>query len=150
MLWFCQFSQFSRVQLCDPMDCSMPGFPVLHQLPELAQTHVPQFGDTSQPSHPLSLPSPAFNLSQHQGPFQWASSLHLVAKVLEFQLQHQSLPMNIQDWFPLGLTGLISLQTLKSLLQHCNSKASVLWHSAFFMVLLSHPYVTTGKNYRFD
>ena len=64
---------------------------VLHQLPELAQTHVPQVSDATQPSHPLSSPSPpAFNLSQHQGLFQWVSSLHQVAKVLEFQLQHQS------------------------------------------------------------
>ena len=65
-----------------------------------------------QPSHPLMSPSPpAFNLSQHQGLFQWVSSSHWVAKVLEFQLQHQSLQMNIQDWFPLGLTGWISLQS---------------------------------------
>ena len=61
----------SCLTLCEPVDCSMPGFPVLHQLPELAQTHVHQVGDAIQPSHPLSLPSPpAFNLSQHQGPFQ--------------------------------------------------------------------------------
>ena len=85
-----QFTQ-SCLTLCDPMDCSMPGFPVHHQLPELAQTHVHQVGDTIQPSHPLSSPSPpAFNLSQHQGPFQRVSSSHQVAKVLEFQLQHQS------------------------------------------------------------
>ena len=77
--------------LCDPMDCRTPGFPVHHQLLELAQTHVHQVGDAIQPSHPLSSPSrPAFNLSQHQGLFQWVSSLHQVAKVLEFQLQHQS------------------------------------------------------------
>ena len=72
------------------MDCSMPGFPVHHQLPELAQTHVHWVGDTIHPSHRLSSPSPAFNLSQHQGLFQWVSSLYQVAKVLEFQLQHQS------------------------------------------------------------
>jgi len=77
--------------LCDPMDCSSPDFPVHHQLPELTQTHVHWIGDTIQPSHPLSAPSPpTFNLSQHQGLFQWVSSLHQVAKVLEFQLQHQS------------------------------------------------------------
>ena len=77
--------------LCDPMDCSTPGFPVLHYLPELGQTHVHWVSDTIQQSHPLSSPSPsAFNLPQHQGLFQWVSSLHLVAKVLEFQLQHQS------------------------------------------------------------
>ena len=79
------------------MDCSMPGFPVHHQLPELAQTLVHLADDAIQPSHPLSSPSPpTFNLSQHQGLFQGVSYLHQVAKVLEFQLQHQSLPMNIQ------------------------------------------------------
>ena len=77
--------------LCDPVDCSMPGFPVYHQLMELAQTHVHCFSDAIQTSHPLLTPSPpTFNLSQHQGLFQWVSSLHQVAKVLEFQLQHQS------------------------------------------------------------
>ena len=88
--------QFSSVTqscpaLCDPMDCSTPGFPVHHQLPELVQTHVHRVGDAIQPSHPLSSPSPpAFNLSQHQGLFQWVSSSHQVAKILEFQLQCQS------------------------------------------------------------
>ena len=77
--------------LCDFMDCSTPGLPVHHQFPELTQTHVHRIGDAIQPSHPLSSPSPpAFNLSQHQGLFQWVSSSHQVAKVLEFQLQHQS------------------------------------------------------------
>ena len=77
--------------LCDPMDCSMPGLPVHHQLPELAQTPVHLVGNAIQPSHPLSSPfPPAFNLSQHQGLSQWVSSSHQVAKVLEFQLQHQS------------------------------------------------------------
>ena len=89
--------QFSSVQLlshfwlCDPMDCSTPSFPVYHQLPELTQTHVHWVSDTIQASHPLlSTSPPAFNLSQHQGLFQWVSSSHQVAKVLEFQLQHQS------------------------------------------------------------
>ena len=77
--------------LSDSMDCSTPGFPVHRQLPEFAQTHVHWVGDAIQPSHPLSSPSPpAFSLSQHQGLFQGVSSLHQVAKVLEFQLQHQS------------------------------------------------------------
>ena len=109
-----QFSKLlNRVHLCDPMDCSTPSFPVRHQLLELAQTHVHWVSDAIQPSHPLLSPSsPAFNLSQHQGLFQWFSSSHQVAKVLEFQLQHQSFQwMNIQDWFPLGWTGLISLQS---------------------------------------
>ena len=81
----------SHVWLCDPMDCSTPGLPVHHRLPELTQTHVHQVGDAIQPSHPLSSPSPpAFNLSQYQGLFKWVSSSHQVAKVLESQLQHQS------------------------------------------------------------
>jgi len=88
-----QLVQFSHSVMSNslwPMDCSMPGFPVCHQLPELTQTHVHRVGDAIQPSHPLSSPSPAFNLSQHQGLIQWVSSLHQVAKILELQLQHQS------------------------------------------------------------
>ena len=81
----------SYLTLCDPMDCSMPGFPAHHQLPEFAQTHVPCVSDAIQPSHPRSSPSlPTFNLSQHQGLFTRVSCLHQVATVLEFQLQHQS------------------------------------------------------------
>ena len=80
--------------LCNPMDCSTAGFPVLHYLLELAQTHVHCVSDAIQPSHPLSAPSPpAFRLSQHQGLFQWVSSLHQIAKVLELQFQHQSLQL---------------------------------------------------------
>ena len=86
---FSSVQSFSRAQLCDPMDCSMPDFPVLHQLPEFAQTRVHQVGDTIQPSYPLSSPSPSFNPSQHQGLFQGVSSSHQVANVLEFQFQHQ-------------------------------------------------------------
>ena len=96
-IWSCQvFSsvQFSRSVVsnsCDPMNHSTPGLPVHHQLLEFSQTHVHQVGDAIHPSHPLSSPShPALNLSQHQGLLQWVSSLHQVAKVLEFQLQHQS------------------------------------------------------------
>ena len=76
--------------LCDLMDCSTPGFPGIYHLLELAQTHVHWVGDSIQPSRPLLSPSPAFCLSQHQGLFQWVGSSHQVAKVLEFQLQHQS------------------------------------------------------------
>ena len=77
--------------LCDPMDCSTPSFPVHHQLPELAQTHLHRVADTTQPSHlPLSPSPPAFNLSQHQGLLSGISSSHQVVKVLQFQLQHQS------------------------------------------------------------
>ena len=109
------YFQFSSVaQSCptlwDPMNCSMPGFPVHHQLPELTQTHAHRVSDAIQPSHPLLSPSPAFSLSQHQGLFKWVSSSHQVAKVLVLQLQHQ-FPMNIQDWFPLGWTCWISLQS---------------------------------------
>ena len=89
-LQFSLVAQSSPI-LCDPMDCSTPGFPVLHQLLELTQTHVQWVSDAIQPSHPLSSPSPpAFNLSQQQGLFTWVSSSHQVAEVLEFQLQHQS------------------------------------------------------------
>ena len=91
--WACTLSSVAQLCLilCDPVDCSTPGLPVHHQLPEFTQTHVHWVGDAIQPSHPLSPPSPpAFNLSQHQGLFQWVSSLCQVAKVLEFQLQHQS------------------------------------------------------------
>ena len=91
-----QFSQFSSVAqlcptLCNPMHCSMPGFPVYHQLPELTQIHVHRVSDAIQPSHPLSSPSlPTFNLFRHQGLFQGVSSSHQVAKVLGLQLQYQS------------------------------------------------------------
>ena len=88
-----QFSSVTQscLTLCNPMNRSMPGLAVHHQLPESTQTHVHWVGDAIQPSHPLSSPSPpALNLSQHQDLFQWVSSLHQVAKVLEFQLQHQS------------------------------------------------------------
>ena len=133
---------------CDPMDCSMPVFPIHHQLPELTQIHAHWVGDAIQPFHPLSSPSPpAFNLSQHQGLFKWVSSLHQVAKVLEFQLQHQSFQWYSalisfrMDWLDL----LVVQGTLKSLLQHHSSKASVLQCSVFFIAQLPHPHTTTGK-----
>ena len=89
-LEFSSVQSLIRIWLCDPMDHSTPGLPVHHQLPEFTQTHVHQVGDTIQPSHPLSFPSPpALNLSQHQGLFHWVSSSHQVAKELEFQLQLQ-------------------------------------------------------------
>ena len=92
--WVCpRFSSVAQscLTLCNPMNHSMPGLPVHHQLPEFTQTHVHRVGDAIQPSHPLSSPSPAApNPSQHQGLFKWVNSLHEVAKVLEFQLQHQS------------------------------------------------------------
>ena len=92
-----------------PMDYSTPGFPVLHYLLEFVQTHVHWIDDAIQPSQPLSRPSlSALNLSQHQGLFQWSNSLYQVSKASG---SSSVPPMNIQDWFPLGMTGLISLQS---------------------------------------
>ena len=94
----------SCLTLCIPKNFSTPGFPVLHYLPEFAQTHVHWVSNIIQPSDPLSAPSPlALNLSQHQGLFQWVSSSQQVAKLLELQLSALVLPMNIQDGFPLGV-----------------------------------------------
>ena len=109
-----QFSSVAQLcpTLCDPMNCSTPGLPVHHQLPEFTQTHVHWVGDAIQPSHPVSSPSPpAPNPSQHQGLFQWVNSLHEVAKVLGFSASASVLPMNTQDWSLLGWTGWISLQS---------------------------------------
>ena len=93
-----QFSSVAQscLTICNLMDYSTPGLPVHHQLPEFTQTHVYWVGDMIQPTHPLSSPSPpAHNLSKHQGLFKWVSSSHQVAKILEFQLQHQS-----SQWTP--------------------------------------------------
>ena len=129
------------------MDCSRSGLPVHHQLPEFTQTNTHRVGDAIKPSHPLSSPSPpTFNLLQHQGLFKWVSSSHQVAKVLEFQLQYQSFQWTPRtglfrmDWFDL----LVAQGTLKSLLQHHSSKASVLRCSAFFIV----PLITMYKDFR--
>ena len=130
------------------MNCSTPGLPAHHQLPEFTQTHVHRVSDAIQPSHPLSSPSPpATNPSQHQSLFQWVNSSYEVAKVLGFQLmispsnEHPGLISFRMDWLDL-----LAVQgALKSLLQHHSSKASILRHSAFFTVQLSHPYLTTGK-----
>ena len=139
----CSVTQLCRT-LCNP--CSTPGYPVLHYLPESAQIHVPWVDDAMQTSHPLlPLSPPALNLSQHQTLFQRVSSLHQMAKILA--LQHQSfqwisglISFRI-DWFDL-----LAVQgTLKRFLQHHNSKASILRHSAFFIVQISHPYMVTGK-----
>ena len=104
---FSSVQSLSRVQLCNPIDCSTPGLPVHHQLPEFTQTHVHWVSDTIRPSHPLTSPSPpAFNLSQHQGLFRWVSSPHQVAKVLEFLLQHQSFQWTLRtDLLWGGLVG---------------------------------------------
>ena len=130
------------------MNCRMPGLPVHHQLPESTQTHVHQVGDAIQPSHPLSSPSPpALNLSQHRvfsnesalyirWPKYWSFSFNITPSN-----EHPGLISFRMDWLDL-----LAVQgTLKSLLQHHSSKASILLHSAFFIVQLSHPYMTTGK-----
>ena len=106
---FSSVQSLSCVRLCEPMNPSTPGLPVYHQLPVLTQTHVHWVGDAIQPFHPLSSPSPpALNLSQHQGLFKWVSSSYQVAKV---SASTSVLPMNTKDWFPLGWTGLIFLQS---------------------------------------
>ena len=141
MIWFSSLMpeidhsvQFSSVSqscqtLCDPTDCSMPGFPVHHQFPELAQTDVHRVSDDIQPSYPLSSPSlPAFSLSQHQGFFQWVSSSHQVGKILDFQLQHQSFQWIFRtNFLRMDWLDLLAVQgTLKSLLQYHSSKAKCL------------------------
>ena len=128
------------------MDCSTPGLSV--QLPEPSQNHVHCMGDAIQLSHPLSSHSPpAFNLSQHQGLSKWVSSSHQVVKILEFPLQHQSFRWIFRtDFLYDGLVGLLAAQgTLKNLSQHHSPKTSVFRYSAFFIVQLSHLYLTTGK-----
>jgi len=124
------------------MDCSTPGFPVLHYLSDFVQTHVRWVNDASQPSHPLAL-----NISQHQGLFQRIGSSHQVANVLRLQLQHQwtSSEYSVLISFRIDWFDLLAVQgTPKSLLQHHSLKASVLRCSAF-MVQFSHLYMTTGK-----
>ena len=137
--------QFSSVPqscptLCNPVNHSTPGLPVHHHLPEFTQTHVHRVGDAIQPFHPLSTPSPpALNLSQHQGLFKWVSPLHHVAKLLEFQLQHQSFKCTPglisfrMDWLDL----LAVQRTLKNLLQHHSSKASILLEGSYSSSIFS-------------
>ena len=133
---------------CAPMDCSMPGLPVLtisQGLPKLMSIEI---SDAIQASHPplTSLPI-AFNLSLHQGLFQWISSSHKWPKYWSFSFsispsdEYSRLISFKIDWFDL----LVVQGTLKSLLQHHNLKASILWWTIFFMVQLSHLYMTTGK-----
>ena len=143
-----QFSRKSCPTLCDPMNRSMPGLPVHNQLPESTKTHVHWVGHAIQPSDTLLSPSPpALNLSQHQGLFKWVSSSHQGAKVLDFSSnispsnEHPGLISFRMDWLDL----LADQGTLKSLLQHHSSKASILWRLAFFIGRHSHPYKTTGE-----
>ena len=137
-----QFSSVARscLTLCNPMDCSTPGLPVHHKLLELSQTHVHRVSDAIQPSVvPFSSRLQSFPAS---GSFPMSQFFHQVAKILEFQLQHQSFQriFRIDSWDLLAVQG-----TLKSLIQHHSSKASILRCSAFFIVQLSHPYMTAGK-----
>ena len=142
-----QFSSVAQLcpTFCDPMNHSMTGLPVHHQLPESTQSHVHWVGDAIQPSHPLSSPSPpALNLSQHQGLFKWVNSS---PKYWSFSFnispssEYPGLISFRMDWLDL-----LTVQgTLRSLLQHHSSKASLLQCSAFFIIQLSHPYMTTGK-----
>ena len=127
--------------LCDTMNWSTPDFPVLHYLLEFAETHVHWVSDAIQPSHPLLPPSPLnLNHSQHQGFFfQWVGSFHQVATVVELQLQHQSsneysglISFKIDQFDLFAIQG-----TLKSLVQHCNLKTSILWPSVFLPTLTS-------------
>ena len=145
-----RFSSIAQLclTLCDPVDCNAPGFPVHHQLLDLAQIHVHRVGDAIQPSHLLLSPSPsAFSLSQHQV-FSSECILHSRwPKYWSFSLctspsnEHPGLISFRMDWLEL-----LAVQgTLMSLLQHHSSKASILWCSAFFIVQVSHPYMTTGK-----
>ena len=152
MLQFSSVAQ-SCPTLCDPMNRGTPGLLVHHQLPEFTQTHVHWVSDAIQPSHPLSSPfPPAPNPSQRQSLFQWVNSSHEVAKHWSFSFtiipskEHPGLISFRIDWLDvLAVRG-----TLKSLLQHHSSKASILQHSAFFTVRLSHPYMTTGKKHSLD
>ena len=148
----CEF-QFSSVAqscltLCDPVDCSMPGFPVCHQLPELAQTHVHWVSDTTQPSHPLLFPSPpVFNLSQHQGLFQWVSYSHQVVKVLELQHLMNILISNEYsglisfriDWFDLlaaqGNLKVFSSTIIQRPFQYCKILHSTLLGPLIMLIL---------------
>ena len=136
----------SCLTLCHPMNCSMPGFPVLHQLPELAQTHVHQVSDAIQPSHPLSSPSPpAFNLSSIRVFYNESALCIRWPKYWSFSISPSNEYLGLIS-FRMDWLDLLAVQgTLKSLLQHHSSKASILQHSAFFMAQLSHPVMTIGK-----
>ena len=134
--------------LCNSMNHSMPGLPVDHQLPEFTQTHVHQVGDAIQPSHPLLslllLPPipPSFRVFSNESTFhmRWPKYWSLSFNISPSN-EHSGLISFRMDWLDL----LVVQGTLKSLLQHHSSKASILWCSAFFTVQLSHPYMTTGK-----
>ena len=142
-----QFSRLVCPTLCDPMDWSMPGLPVHHQLPGLTQTHVHWVGDAIQPSHLLSSPSlPTFNLPSIVF-LSNESVLHNRWPNFGVSASASVLSMNIQDWFPLGLIGWISLQSkgLSRVFSKPQLKTINSLVLSFFIVQLSHPYMTTGK-----
>ena len=155
--WWCWFHgelvQFSSVAqscptLCDPMNRSMPGLSVHHQLPEFTQTHIHRVNDAIQPSHPLLSPSPpALNPSQHHSFYNESTLCMRWPKYWSFSfsiIPSKEIPGLIS--FRMDWLNLLAVQgTLKSLLQHHSSKALILQRSAFFTVQLSHPYMTTGK-----
>ena len=145
-----QFSSVAQqcTTLFNSMNCSTPGLPVHHQLPEFTQTHVHQVSDAIQPSYSLSSPSSlTFNPSQHQGLFQWVSLRIRWPKYWSFSFSIS--PSNKYSgliWFRMEWLDLLAVQgTFKSLLKYHTSKASILWCSAFFAVQLSHPYIANGK-----
>ena len=129
------------------MKCSMPGLSVHHQLLQFIQTHVHSFSDAISPTHPLSSPSPpAPSPSQHQGFFNESTLCTRWPKYWSFSLGISPCNEHPELIFRMDWLDLLAVQgTLKSLLQNHSSKASILWHSAFFTVQLSHPYMTTGK-----
>ena len=142
---FSSVQSLSRVWLCDPMDCSIPGFPVYHQLPEFTQAHVHWISDAIQPSHPLSSPSPtALNLSQHQGLFQWVSSSHQVAKVLEFQFQQLTSVSDCSHLYFLSAMHVFLMKLLNSssqaVLMGCHKGASPdhVWSDSFLIIWISN------------
>ena len=138
----------SHVTIWDPMDCSMPGFTVLHHFPELAQTRVHWIRNSIQPSHPLSSPSPpALNLSQHQSLFQWVGSSYQWLNI-GASVSASVFLMNMQDWFPLGLTGLISLQS-KGLSTPQSKSFKSLWLRFLYGPTLT-PIHDYWKNHIFD
>ena len=143
--WSIQFSSITQscLTLCNPMDCSTPGFPVHHQLPELTQTHVHRVADTIQPSHPLSSPSLP---SQYQGLFQWVSSSHQVTKYWSFILSIS--PSNeYSGQFPLGLTGFIPLLSkwLSRVLLNATVQKQQLFGAQFPLWSNSHFYTWPQK-----
>ena len=145
---FCCSATQSCLTLFDLMGCSTPSYSVLHYLPEFAQTHVHWVSDAIQPSHPLAPFSSCPQSFPTSRSFPLSQLFTSGGQSIEASASASVLPISSQGWFPLGLTGLISLQsqrTLKSLIQNHNSKAPILQCSAFFMAQLSHRYMTTGK-----